>query len=199
MSVIVRFNEFSESSVYNLFREIDVKEPSLSNLEPYEQLILHIQAQFICVGVPGEDCINTYINKYDKIAMTNMERYHLFVKVLFEKAYTNIKELRSQKKKEDKNMDKTINAEAKAVKRVAKEEALLKKQMEIAVKREEKEQKKLIKDNEKDTAKILSKSIVRCICGVEHIYSSTHIHMVSGCHANRMDAIIWYKSTLDNI
>lgn len=169
MAVIFKYPQFVETRFYTNYKQIDVKEYKDRGIDFYEGILVEMRASLGCVYIPNEDEINVYIRNNEAINNADREKFHLFIKLMFEKIFTIVKDLSKIKAKEDKKIGDSS-------------------------KREEREQKRLQKEREKEERTAYNRETITCECGLSHIRSGTTVHLISKTHQDRLAGIEWYKS-----
>jgi Regulator of G protein signalling-like domain len=169
MALIIRYPQFVETQFYINYKQIDVKEYKDRGIDFYENILVEMKASVGCAYIPDEDEINVYIRNNENINNTDKDKFHLFIKLMFEKIFNIVKELSKIKTKEDKKVGDTT-------------------------KREEKERLRMEKERLKEEKIAYNRETITCNCGLNHIRSGTTVHLISKTHQDRLAGIEWYKS-----
>ena len=169
MSSINRFLKFEKTNLYINFGSVLTVEPILvmdNEHEYYYSQMDYLRDTFNCNKSPTRLQMDTYISTNEYIEEELINEFIIFTNKLFDQYITicNILKKNNTKRK----LKERINAE--------------------------KENSRKERDAIKTQLRAFNKELITCICGMQHIRSSTSNHLLSNDHKIRLDAINWYKS-----
>ena len=201
-----RFKEFAETELYIDFGECFVFSEiyDTTKIEYYklklENLKKHIGYEFTLMP----DHIERYVERIDCINDSDIPKFLTFVGVIVEK-YTEyiktlkeyyLKEIKLINKKNITNKIKNIEKQKEINNRNAKrDERELKNKILQEELQKKRDDKQIIK-NQDEIRKLLSKTIVRCQCGISVMQYKMNIHILGKDHIIGMNAIDYYKSII---
>lgn len=202
-----RFKEFAETELYIDFGECFVF-PEIydtSKIEYYrsrlDSLKLHIGFEFVLMP----DNVERYIERINYINDADIPKFITFAGVIVEKYTEYIKNLKDSYFKEiklinKKNITNRINEPKKIerqneieIRNAKREERELQKRLLQEQSQKKQDDKQIIKNQEKIRI-LISKTIIRCECGISVMQYKMNIHMVGKEHIIGMNAINYYKS-----
>ena len=198
-----KYEKFFETDMYIFYGQYAFEEDiKIEQKEEFEQILYNLKKVLnIDYEVDDDQNVFDYINKYEStIEEEDIQDFIVFVKVILEKIYFIINNLKSVKKESTKQTLKNMETNIKQVQREQlqrekdenKRKERAEREEQRRIEKETKEHQKRLLKEQLEIEKQNNKRIIRCDCGIEYAYYTRFNHLKSHDHILRLEGIRYF-------
>lgn len=209
----IKYEKFYETDMYIFYGQLAFEEDvKLEQKEEYEKILYDFKKVLnIEYELEEDEKVMKYIYRYEpNINEEDIVDFIKFCKIILEKLYGILANLKKQKKVTTQQTIKNMEMDIKRMQRLEimreKEQQKLREKQERTILRQQKEEMKQQKEDEKfkerESKRLLkeqielekqnNKRIIKCDCGIEFPYHTRYNHLKSDDHLLRLEGIRYF-------